>query len=234
MNSLAVPNLGAKSLTNELFHRQPILAGYGVAVLVLAIPVLAMTWLDPRLLENGHSPWVKPVKFLVSTGLFAVTAAWFFGYVRPERRDSRAMRWTSGALIASASFELFWITWQAGNGVDSHFNTGTPLNAVMFGLMGLFALILTGNAFAAFPIMASAIAVPLLLNEHGGDPAVVGAIGMLAGFCGTLMTPMAANFNLVPVTLLELKDPNAVIKAQIPTALPMLAINILFIWWFAF
>jgi uncharacterized membrane protein len=74
----------------------------------------------------------------------------------------------------------------------------------------------------------------LLLQEHGGDPAVVGAIGMLAGFCGTLMTPMAANFNLVPVTLLELKDPNAVIKAQIPTALPLLAINILFIWWFAF
>jgi hypothetical protein len=63
--------------------------------------------------------------------------------------------------------------------------------------MALFT-ILTGNAFAAFPIMASAIAVPLLLNQHGGDPAVVGAIGMLAGFCGTLMTPMAANFNLVP------------------------------------
>lgn len=103
-----------------------------------------------------------------------------------------------------------------------------------FGLgMALFT-ILTGNAFAAFPIMASAIAVPLLLVEHGGDPAVVGAIGMLAGFCGTLMTPMAANFNLVPASLLELKDRNAVIKAQIGTAVPMLAINILFIWWFAF
>lgn len=103
-----------------------------------------------------------------------------------------------------------------------------------FGLgMALFT-ILTGNAFAAFPIMASAIAVPLLLVEHGGDPAVVGAIGMLAGFCGTLMTPMAANFNLVPVTLLELKDRNAVIKAQLGTAIPMLAINIGFIWWFAF
>jgi len=103
-----------------------------------------------------------------------------------------------------------------------------------FGLgMALFT-ILTGNAFAAFPIMASAIAVPLLLQGHGGDPAVVGAIGMLAGFCGTLMTPMAANFNLVPASLLELKDRNAVIKAQIGTAVPMLAINILFIWIFAF
>jgi len=99
--------------------------------------------------------------------------------------------------------------------------------------MALFT-ILTGNAFAAFPIMASAIAVPLLLQEHGGDPAVVGAIGMLAGFCGTLLTPMAANFNLVPVSLLELKDRNAVIKAQVGTALPLLAINIVFIWLFAF
>jgi uncharacterized membrane protein len=57
---------------------------------------------------------------------------------------------------------------------------------------------------------------------------------MLAGFCGTLMTPMAANFNLVPAALLELRDRNAVVKAQVGTALPLLAINILFIWWFAF
>ena len=35
---------------------------------------------------------------------------------------------------------------------------------------------------------------------------MIGAIGMLAGFCGTLMTPMAANFNIVPAALLELKD----------------------------
>ena len=108
------------------------------------------------------------------------------------------------------------------------------LTVAVFGLgMALFTMIM-GNAFAAFPVMAAAIGVPLLMQRYGGDAAIIGAIGMLAGFCGTLMTPMAANFNLVPVTLLELKDPHAVIKAQIPTALPMLAINILFIWWFAF
>ncbi len=99
--------------------------------------------------------------------------------------------------------------------------------------MAIFTMIM-GNAFAAFPVMAAAIGVPLLIQDYGGNPAVVGAIGMLAGFCGTLMTPMAANFNLVPAALLELKDRNGVIKAQIGTALPMLAINILFIWWFAF
>jgi uncharacterized membrane protein len=91
-----------------------------------------------------------------------------------------------------------------------------------------------GNAFAAFPVMAAAVGVPLLIQGYGGDPAVVGAIGMLAGFCGTLMTPMAANYNIVPAALLELKDRNGVIKAQIGTALPLLAINILFIYFLAF
>jgi uncharacterized membrane protein len=57
---------------------------------------------------------------------------------------------------------------------------------------------------------------------------------MLAGFCGTLMTPMAANFNLVPAALLELKDQYGVIRAQIPTALPLLAANILILYFAAF
>jgi uncharacterized membrane protein len=50
---------------------------------------------------------------------------------------------------------------------------------------------------------------------------------MLSGYCGTLMTPMAANFNIVPAMLLELKDKNAVIKAQVPIGLTVLAANIL-------
>jgi uncharacterized membrane protein len=99
--------------------------------------------------------------------------------------------------------------------------------------MALFTMVM-GNAFAAFPVMAAAIAVPVLIRQYGGDPAVVCAIGMLAGFCGTLMTPMAANFNIVPAALLELKDRNAVVWAQVGTALPLLAVNTLLIWWFAF
>jgi uncharacterized membrane protein len=53
------------------------------------------------------------------------------------------------------------------------------------------------------------------------------AIGMFSGYCGTLMTPMAANFNMVPAALLELPDKNAVIKVQVPTALTLLVVNIL-------
>ena len=99
--------------------------------------------------------------------------------------------------------------------------------------MALFTMIM-GNAFAAFPVMIAAIGAPLLIQAYGGDPAVIGAVGMLAGFCGTLMTPMAANFNLVPAALLELKDQYGVIRAQVPTALPLLAVNILILYFAAF
>jgi uncharacterized membrane protein len=108
------------------------------------------------------------------------------------------------------------------------------LTVAVFGLgMAIFTMVM-GNAFAAFPVMAAAIGVPLLIQGYGGDPAVVGAIGMLAGFCGTLMTPMAANFNLVPAALLELKDQYGVIRAQVATALPLLVVNILLIYMLAF
>jgi uncharacterized membrane protein len=90
--------------------------------------------------------------------------------------------------------------------------------------MAMFTAVM-GNAFAAFPVMTAAIGLPLIVHKFGGDPAVMGAIGMLSGFCGTLMTPMAANFNIVPAALLELRDRNGVIKVQAPTALWLLAAN---------
>ncbi|MFN2635578.1 MAG: DUF979 domain-containing protein [Gemmatimonadaceae bacterium] len=92
--------------------------------------------------------------------------------------------------------------------------------------MAVFTMIM-GNAFAAFPVMTAGIGLPLIVQRFGGDPAIMAAIGMLSGFCGTLMTPMAANFNIVPTALLELPDENAVIKVQIPTALLLLTANIL-------
>jgi uncharacterized membrane protein len=99
--------------------------------------------------------------------------------------------------------------------------------------MALFTVVM-GNAFAAFPVMTAAIGLPLIVHKFGGEPAVMGAIGMLAGFCGTLMTPMAANFNIVPAVLLELPDRNAVIKAQIPTAIPLLLANTLLMYFLVF
>jgi uncharacterized membrane protein len=99
--------------------------------------------------------------------------------------------------------------------------------------MAVFTIIM-GNAFAAFPVMTAGIGLPLIVLKFGGDPAIVGAIGMLSGFCGTLMTPMAANFNVVPAALLELSDRNGVIRAQIPTALILLVANTALMYALAF
>jgi uncharacterized membrane protein len=99
--------------------------------------------------------------------------------------------------------------------------------------MAVFTMIM-GNAFAAFPVMTAGIGLPLIVHRFGGDPTIMAAIGMLSGFCGTLMTPMAANFNIVPTALLELPDENAVIKVQIPTALMLLAANILLMYFLVF
>lgn len=98
--------------------------------------------------------------------------------------------------------------------------------------MALFTMIM-GNAFAAFPVMTAGIAVPLLVNMHGADPNTLAAIGMFSGYCGTLMTPMAANFNIVPAALLDLPDKYQVIKVQIPTALILLTANIFFMYFLA-
>ena len=78
--------------------------------------------------------------------------------------------------------------------------------------------------------MVAGIGVPILVQGAGADPAVIGAVGMLAGFCGTLLTPMAANFNIVPAALLELKDQYGVIRMQVATAIPLFACNVLILY----
>lgn len=104
---------------------------------------------------------------------------------------------------------------------------GSLIAAVAVYAIGMAAFtIIMGNAFAAFPIMTAAVGWPVLVQTFGGSPAPIFAIGMLSGFCGTLVTPMAANFNLVPAALLEMKDRYGPIKAQLPTAGLLLLVNI--------
>ncbi|KII76171.1 DUF979 domain-containing protein [Vibrio renipiscarius] len=99
--------------------------------------------------------------------------------------------------------------------------------------MMLFTVVM-GNAFAAFAVITTGIGIPLLILENGGNAAIIGVLGMLSGYCGTLMTPMAANFNIVPAALLELKNKHHVILIQIVPGLAILAFNIFVMYTFAF
>ena len=170
-----------------------------------------------------------------------------FAWLRPPaiaplqegRRLIDAIGWAAVLPQLLASLGVLFAAAGVGDTIGSLTRQVIPegsifLTVAVFGLgMAIFTMVM-GNAFAAFPVMAAAIGVPLLIQGYGGDPAVVGAIGMLAGFCGTLMTPMAANFNLVPAALLELKDQYGVIRAQVATAVPLLVVNIILIYWLAY
>jgi uncharacterized membrane protein len=101
---------------------------------------------------------------------------------------------------------------------------------VAYGLGMVLFTVIMGNAFAAFPVLTAGVGLPLLIHLHGANPAILGSLGMLAGYCGTLFTPMAANFNIVPVALLELPNQNDVIRAQWKTGAILLVVNLILMY----
>ena len=185
--------------------RRETLILFGVGVLVAL--VAAMIWLRPPVL----APAEEGRRLLDSIGWAAIL---------PQ------MLAALGAVFALAG---------VGDVIGALAGEVIPENSVFVTVlvfclgMALFTMIM-GNAFAAFPVMAAAIGIPLLVEGYGGNPAVIGAVGMLAGFCGTLLTPMAANFNIVPAALLELDDQNGVIRQQIWTAIPLWGCNVAIIY----
>lgn len=98
--------------------------------------------------------------------------------------------------------------------------------------MALFTIIM-GNGFAAFSVITIGVGIPFVIGQ-GANPVIVGALGLTAGYCGTLVTPMAANFNIMPAALLETKNKYSIIKSQIPVALTMLVIHIFLMYFLAF
>ena len=102
-----------------------------------------------------------------------------------------------------------------------------------FGLLGTVGgagLWLNDAGSIGKPIMTVGIALPLLVGMHGASAAPLAAIGMLTGYCGTLMTPMAANYNIVPAALLELRDQYAVIRQQALTGALLFVVNVVLLY----
>jgi uncharacterized membrane protein len=95
--------------------------------------------------------------------------------------------------------------------------------------MALFTMVM-GNSFAAFPVIAAGVLVPLIIKPFGVNPAMVAIITLTAGSTGTLLTPMAANFNIVPTALLDMRDQYGVIKFQAPFALTIWSLHVVVMW----
>jgi uncharacterized membrane protein len=90
--------------------------------------------------------------------------------------------------------------------------------------------VIMGNSFAAFPVIMAGVGVPLLVTPFNADAALVGAVVLTCASCGTLCTPMAANFNMVPPALFEMRDQYGVIKFQAPFAAVMLVVHVVLLW----
>lgn len=120
------------------------------------------------------------------------------------------------------------------SGVSTFIPEGNRLLGVSAYVLGMviFTMIM-GNGFAAFTVITAGIGIPFVIAQ-GGDPVIAGALAMTAGFCGTLLTPMAANFNALPAALLEMKNLNGVIKEQAPLAISMIVIHIALMYFWAF
>jgi uncharacterized membrane protein len=95
--------------------------------------------------------------------------------------------------------------------------------------MAIFTIVM-GNSFAAFPVIAAGVLIPLIVRPLNVDPAMAGIITLTAGSSGTLMTMMAANFNIVPAALLNMRDPYGVIKFQLPYAAAIWSCHVLLFW----
>jgi len=179
--------------------------------------------------------------FFVGIAVLALAAACLLTRTTPMQgmRESRrlldAMGWAVVLPHMLAVLGLLFAEAGLGKAVahvtTSYINMDSRLVAVAVYCVGmaLFTIVM-GNGFAAFPVMAGGVGIPILVGVYHANPAVMAAIGMFSAYCGTLMTPMAANFNIVPAALLDLPDKNAVVKAQIPTALPLLAANIILLY----
>jgi uncharacterized membrane protein len=217
--------------------------GNRLFVPALAIPgITFLLVLGARIDRLQITAWIEPKQLpLIALGV-AATLAVVLGVVitraRPVhgltegRRLLDTIGWPVALPLLLATLGGVFVDTGVGKVIAALVGDVIPTESALacllaFGLGMVGFTVIMGNAFAAFPVMMAGIGLPLLVKLHGAQPAALAAMGMLTGYCGTLITPMAANFNVVPVLLLELRDPHAVIRAQWPTALALLFANLI-------
>jgi hypothetical protein len=192
MTTLPLMDSSPRGVLRELFRRQRTLAAYGLLLLVLTPCMLLAQRIDLRTFDD-IDVWIKPTKFVFSVAIFALTIAWFFGYVRPERRKAASLRAAVAVIIAAGSFEIIYISWQAGQGLASHFNRSSTFYEIMYGLMGVGALSLVA---ATLPLAWEIGRRPAPgLNSHYVAAVVIGLVMcfVLGGGFGIYMSQQSGH-----------------------------------------
>jgi hypothetical protein len=147
----------------ESLRRNRALTLFGLGLWLAMLPTLVLLGIDERELR-GVNVWVKPLKFMASLGLFALTTAWFIGLLDDAARAGRAVRLIVWTIVVLSSAELAYIVLQAARGQASHYNDSSPLYVVLYGAMGVAAVALTATQ--------AALAVLIARNSRPGLPAL--------------------------------------------------------------
>lgn len=217
-------NIESNRLKNKIF----------IPVMLMAILALVLAQMIPEFSKISIS----------LAALFATISVLVITNSHPKSLLSENNRMTqqvsTSGIVPQLLGALGAIFTVAGVGdVISHLISGiVPSDSRFIGVLAyvlgmvLFTMIM-GNAFAAFTVITAGVGVPFVF-ALGANPIVAGALAMTAGYCGTLLTPMAANFNALPAALMDMKDQNGVIKAQAGVALVMIVIHIFLMYFLAF
>jgi uncharacterized membrane protein len=249
MVAVAAARLGVgRPDTTTPGERKMLARKFGDAIFApaLAIPLVTVfAALVLRQIFIGARPLIDPAQTtLVGLGLACVTAVILCRVVLKQRlvaaldEGRRLMDLLGWAALLpqmlsalGAVFAIAGVGTAIGDVASQAIPSGSRVAAVIAYALGmaLFTAVM-GNAFAAFPVLTIGIGLPLIVMQFHGDPIAMSAIGMLSGFCGTLTTPMAANYNLVPAALLGLKNRYGVIAVQIPTAILLLMVNMVLMY----
>lgn len=219
-----------------------------VPALLIPLVTLLVALFGAHLSVAGHALFATPQMTLTGLALACVIALFAAARVTRAplhqglsegRRLLDAIGWAALLPLLLAALGEVFTQSGVGAAIAALANAILPEGSA-FACLLVFALgmvlftVIMGNAFAAFPVMMAGIGLPLLIHQYGANPAILGAMGMLCGYCGTLLTPMAADYNLVPAALLELRSPYGVIRAQCWSAVAIFIATFIMMWLLVF
>lgn len=219
-----------------------------VPALLIPLVTLLVALFGAHVSLAGHALFAPAQMTLTGLALACVVAllaaAWITrepvqGGLAQGRRLLDAIGWAALLPLLLAALGEVFTQSGVGAAISALANAVLP-SGNAFACLLVFALgmvlftVIMGNAFAAFPVMMAGIGLPLLVHQYGANPAILGSMGMLCGYCGTLLTPMAADYNLVPAALLELRNPYGVIRAQWWSAVGIFITTFVMMWLLVF
>jgi hypothetical protein len=178
--------LAMKSVWQSLSGSSKFLVNYGLIMFIALIFTYAWSLNDDRLIRDV-GVWVKPMKFMAATSIFALTTVWVLQIAHSNIDQTEVFTYIIALLVSTSLFEVVYISYQASHGEASHYNVGDPFHAFMFSVMGIAAVGLTASqAWLAWEIW----------KEQRGAGMPVETLGVIIGLSLTFILSTISGFML--------------------------------------